>query len=322
MPVDDSKESLENKLSQVHIPEPEEFVRRAAGISQVYGVLFADDIAIYYAPLNNEKEVESFYKVKEIKEGFQKVNLLALLVAKGDVFYQNAKYEVCSLFGNFKSKKRYCNAQSIIDFGGRILDAGVDGLFETLTDKALITKDELSENNYESISSICSFQNRLYALVRTKKMHNHDVAELNENNGKYSIRDKIISYNTGHIFLCQALILPEIPSTISGKQHDFSIMSCTELHSLDLNGKKIEGIKEKAIHRFALLNSNSEKATVVYSSIPTSEGIKLGEIDLKTKTAETEMLFSTANIVLALEVVRDRQLHERLISVGKELKIS
>ena len=42
-PLKDLKESLEEKLGKINIPQPKEFIRRAAGISQVYGVLFAED---------------------------------------------------------------------------------------------------------------------------------------------------------------------------------------------------------------------------------------------------------------------------------------
>ena len=317
MPKNNSEDSLEEKLSQVHIPEPEEFIKKAAGISQVYGVLFAEDKVMKYAVLNDKNEAEKIYLIKDTDH-----ILLALLVAKGDVFYQNAKYEVCSLFGNFKSKKRYCNAQLIIDFGGKIMDAGVDGLFETLTDKALITKDELNKNNYKDINSICSFQNRLYALLLNNK-NERSFAELKKNllDGRYEIGNEIIHYDVNNFYTCQAAILPRHPSTIDGKEYDFSVLSCAYNDYLDLNGEKIEGTEEDYhyIFRLALLSSDSERAEVVYSG--DFKGINFAEIDLNKKSAKTRKLITNSRgFVSGLDVVRNKELHNKLINFGKELK--
>ncbi|PIN72069.1 hypothetical protein COV21_03360 [Candidatus Woesearchaeota archaeon CG10_big_fil_rev_8_21_14_0_10_45_5] len=317
------KKSLEGKLKALEKREN-------------YGILFADNNVIKYATLDSRKEVEKIYKIKEETYGY----LQALLAAQDDIYFQNEKLEICSLFGSFQSIEREFITQSIIDFGGRILDAGCYrpyGLFETLTNKALITQDELDKRNYTGIASLCSFQNKLYALLPNNK-NEHSFAELKENNGRYKIGDEIIHYNDiPNPHICQATILPELPSIIKGKKYDFSVLSCASSCYLDLNGKKIEGTEENFfyrlitedkfidmfatednfIYRFAILSSNSDRAEVIYAK---NCEIKFADIDLNKKTAKTRKLIPTSKFDGGLDVVRNKELHNKLIRAGEELK--
>jgi len=312
-PLEDLKESLENKLSQVHIPEPEEFIKKAAGISQVYGLLFGETCVLKYAVLNDEREIEKMYLIKDTNS-----SLRGLLAAEDDVYFQNDNYKICSLFGNFKSRARWNITESIVEHQGKIFDAGIYQLYETLTDKLLMTKKELSIKKIDYIASISAFQDKLYALCYKPK---YAFTALEENNGKYKIGGTIIEYEKYLTFeFCQALILPGISSNINGKEYGFSVLSCVYLNYLDLNNQMIIGTDGLSlIHRCALLSSDSERAEVVYSG--DFEGINFAEIDLNKKTAKTRKLITNSRaLVSSLDVVRNKELHNKLINFGKELK--
>jgi len=58
---------------------------------------------------------------------------------------------------------------------------------------------------------------------------------------------------------------------------------------------------------------------VVYSG--DFEGINFAEIDLNKKTAKTRKLITNSRaLVSSLDVVRNKELHNKLINFGKELK--
>ena len=318
-----STDSLEERLERVHIPTPKELIDSFLNRKKNYGLLFADGNVIKYAPFVSGKNREGNFEIEEplkIKKADDSVG--ALLSTQKDIYY-NEYSIVCSLFGNFKSKKRYCsyfafNTQSIIDFGGKIMDAGVYGLFETLTDKALITKDELNKM-CECINSLISYKKQLYALVLYNN-HQHAIVQLKEKDGNIlAEQNRILHYYKQQGDLCQAVFLPELPSTIDGNNYDFSIISCTNLFYLDLNGTMIRGTKEQThLHRLSLLSANTETAEVIYSG--NLNQIILAKINLKDNTAVKKTLVpDLQDTVLALEVVKDRQIHEKLIQLGEKL---
>ena len=305
------EESLEKKLEKINIPTREELISRALESRESYGILFADNSAIKYATLDSRKEVEKIYKIKEIF-----LKLRALLCTQKDIYIANETRNIYSLFGTFTSATRWNTVESLVEHRGKILDTDGSWLFETLTNTALIAPRDLADMNVQYINSLSSFQNKLYALVRDKKF-GYTFMELNEDNGKYSIGDKIIRYGEDHNLPCQAIILPRYPSVIyNDKKYDFSVLSCAHLTYLDLNGKMIEGTEEEhgstfSIHRLALWNLNNEKAEVIYAG--DLYKIKFAEINLKNRTAKTKTLIpSLFDVIHALDVVRNKELDEKL----------
>ena len=318
MPKNNSEESLEEKLSKVHIPEPEEFVRRAAGIQDFYGLLFADDQLIKYAVLNNNRQIKNIYLIKETNS-----DMLALLAVKDDIYFEHKDSKIHSLFGKFRGKEGGDPVESLVEHDGKIVDAGDYGIYETIPNKHLMEMDDFTDLKVNTVRSLSSFKNKLYALVAYNTYNNTKsyFVELAENNGKYHMNNIIIDYDDGGGEICQAVILPDVLSKIKGKQYDFSVLSCAYNDYLDLNGEKIEGTEEDYdyIFRLALLSSDSERAEVAYSG--DLREIKLAKINLKHQRAKTEMLIpDLSDTISALEVVRNAGLHKHLISIGNKIR--
>ena len=319
-----SKDSLEGRLSEIPIPEPEAFIKKAAGIPDFYGILFAADKMIRYASFNNKKELERIYNIKNVGESI----IFAIFSTPEQIYFGGKDAKISSLFGHNPQRNRDGSVCSIIEKDGKVFDAGTYGICETLTDKYLINRIELQKNltlkaqvkksGIRRLVSLTSHENKLYALVYYYRF-DAAVRGINEIDGKYDLGKEILCYPKRFSYVRQATFLPKSLSMIGGKEYGFSVLSCVQMYHLDLNGEKIKGTEGNYIYRFAILSSNSERAEVVYSG--ELHGIKFAEIDLNKKSAKTRKLIPGLDArVTALEVVKDWQMHEKLINFGKVLK--
>ncbi len=292
---------------KIEIPPLEEFIV----YEKFYGVLFRDkNILKYYSREDN--------KVYELETTNEDGTLCILAdVEKGEVYFGGGLGTICSLFSEFKSTREY-SARSVIKHKGEILDGGWYGLMKTLTDETLISEEDMKENCIELIESLFvdEYQN-LYALVRNKD-DTHSIITLPENSGKYSIGEEILHYNVKNIYISQAIAIPGKLEGINGKTYPFSILSCVNSKYLDINDKKIEGSEvegEEKIGRIALLLSSTNKIELIYSGYDINEIVKVEIKDGKVKKKKT-LVYGLSDLVLALEPVFDKDLHEKLIAKG------
>jgi len=308
------KDSLDERLRKVHIPTLEELLNYGADMP--YGLLFACSNEIMYASFacgSAAGNFENSYKIEKpaMKIAEVKDIVWALLSGNNEIYYGNWNCFVCSLSGK-KSSKRECVIESLVFFGGRVLDAGDYGIYDSLNNKRLLTKKQMRDKNIMNIDSLFVFDEKLHAHV--KYYHRkHGVVEVLEENGSFDFGRKIKHYNVYNLNLgfSQGFFLP-----------DKRFISCANGNFLDLEGRKIEGTKVddvENIWRVVLLHSDDGFADVTYSGA--FNWIRLARIDLKSLKAETKTLIPRlSNSVSALEVIRSKEMHEKLMSIGKELK--
>jgi len=304
------KDSLDERLRKVHIPTPKELIDSFLNRKKNYGLLFADGNVIMYAPFVNGKsgngifEVEGPLKIKDTDD-----TAWALLSTQKDIYSGDVKGKVCSLFGKKSSSEREYVVNTLTFFGGRVLDAGNYGLYDSLTNKCLITEQQMENKEIDCINSLCVFDEKLHALVHYDNAEHGVVEVVKKDDGSFDFGKETKHYDVRHFTICQSFFLS-----------DGKFLSCLNLNFLDLDNKKIKGIEHtNKIYNVVLLSYQKDYANVAYSG--TLNSVEFARIDLKNCKAKTKTLIPRlSDSVYALEVIRSKEMHEKLMSIGKELK--
>lgn len=162
----------------------------------------------------------------------------------------------------------------------------------------------------------------LFGLVEYKDF-SHGLIEINNDKENYSLDEKILSYGKGQS-ICQAIIIPF--GSFKGEnntKYNFSVVSCTNLKYLDLNGEKIKGTEveeDQSINRVESLELKGKKLEVIYSGYRLKQIIK-AKIDLEKRKAKSKVLIrNLSNYVWALEPIKDDLQHQIFVVWGKSSK--
>ncbi|MBU1849374.1 MAG: hypothetical protein KKH40_01470, partial [Nanoarchaeota archaeon] len=164
--------------------------------------------------------------------------------------------------------------------------------------------------------------NSLYALVQ-KTDDSNSVVEINTSNlNSFFIGETIKNYDVSHGSICDFAIVPQGNMRVdNGKDYPFSIITCTNLEYLDLNGEKIAGTEVKnssdqSINRLKLIKSTNTTAEIIYSGNRLNAVYK-ANINLTNKTATTKAIVENlSDLVLALHPIFNHDSHKHLSSIG------
>ncbi len=251
---------------------------------------------------------QKIYRIKEIdKEDF----LCSILVSKGEVYSGTLDGDIYTLEDDLVAT-RVEGVKTLMEHNGDVFDAGFYGLYNTSTNTELISQEEKRRSGIETFNSLIK-DNNLYALVRFSDK-THGIISLPERKGKLSIGETILNYDNKPIPSTQAVLLPgRIRS--NSREYPFSVLSCVYKNYLDLNGEKIKGteVMDGIINRISVLSSTSDFADVVYSGFDLHAVYRAG-IDLRKRRADVSILIDgLSDIILALFLVYDKNLHQELI---------
>jgi len=328
------KESLEAKLDEVNIPKPEELVRKATGMSQAYGLLFAEFNRIMYAPFKKKKNPNETLEIKKkllIQETSSDFFIEALLSTQKEVYYNtdqaitihndeiwidedgyaeemgdSTNARVDSLFED-KSYIGMFYGRALTFFDNVVIQSGQDGIEDILNEKFEDNKgyyihlSNMKNTTIRKINSLCVYDGKLYTLVNYYNKE-HGVVELVKKDYGLGLGKEVRHYDVKHNNSWQGFFLP-----------DGKFLSSVHLDFLDLDDEKIKGTDKHAgiIHKVVLLDYKKDYADVAYSG--DFKEIEFARIDLKNCKAETKILISGPNNNYApLDVVRSRKMDDAL----------
>ncbi|MBU0666760.1 MAG: hypothetical protein ABIC91_01155 [Nanoarchaeota archaeon] len=201
-----------------------------------------------------------------------------------------------------------------------VLDAGWYGLMETETSKVLISETDMNKKDINCFKSLRSYRDQLYALMT--KEEDHLVVKINiDEKNNYSIGETIHEYKNTLISSCDFEIIPYGHITDEkGKINDFSIVSCLNSDTLDLNGEIISGSELTGGHidEVHLIDSKSTTADVIYA-ISKGGMIKSATIDLEQKTATTNTIMADKDCmhIFALEPIFNKNSHKMILEMNQ-----
>jgi hypothetical protein len=319
------------ELKELKIPASDKPAREPA-IPPTYGILFIDCRNLKYFDLGTRKT----HELAETETGIE-----AALAKGEDVYYSWVKHDLslfyrsssekrkkesltAALFGSFKSEKRNGEVETLQGYKDAILDAGSYGLVDTLKNRVLISEEEMKKKGIYRIDSLqVGNEGNLFGLVWNHNI-THGLIEILENSGKYFFGKELLNYGLKHDHGCQFIIVPQGRLQGTNKEYDSSVVSCVNLHYLDLNGEPIKGTEVEQtqyIHVLEPLISDGRSLEVIYSGYNIKQVIK-AKIDLENKKlAKKEVLMdSFPGWADYFKPIQTKSLHEKLISASKKIE--
>jgi len=300
-----------------------------------YGILFNDCRTLKYLDLGERithelTETETGIRAvlparNNVYYGWLEHNIF-LLFAYSDPEKRKRKSFAEALFGGFKSEKREGEIETFQEYKNTVLDAGSYGLADTLTNKVLISEKQLKRKNICRIDSLqVGGDGTLFGLVWNCDL-THSLAEIIEKSGKYSFGKELLNYGLKHDHHCQVIIASDRRLQKRAEKYNLSVVSCVNLHYLDINGKPVKGTEvEETQYMWAveplLLDGNCLE--VIYSGFNFKQVLK-AKIDLKNrKLIKKEVLVdSFPKSFDTFKLVQTKHLHEKLIGASKKIEIS
>jgi hypothetical protein len=300
-------------MKNIHIPTIDELMSP----DTPYGILFgSNNGGLHYYDLANKKEYLLCRHSNEY--------LISILATSDEVYYGGIDEKVRSLFGNIVLVRTE-HIMSIKENKGTVLDGGLYGVWDTLKDKILISDSQLeSKGNAHILSLMTDPQDNLYAFVSAENNSgNHNVIKINESQGTYKLGETIL-FNGTSGFVCQAVIIPHGSfKGVDGLEYPFSVISCANLHYLDINGVEINGTRTnnsaglpENIHCVEILEQNGGFAEIIHNRESLKYCIKI-KVDLDQKTVLKEEQFLNQKPT-ALHAVKNFSLHQKLIQGGRQ----
>ncbi len=286
----------------IHIPTVEEIASNDS-----YGILFSEDSRLRYFDLCSKKayKYQTKYLVKCISATHDDVYILGEMIDG---------WRIASLFSEIEHR-RGLNVYTVSSYEGRIVEVGRKGLLDTLEEKVILPPSEIISK--EAYSLTTDDRDRLYMLSSRKGRI--CLLPIRKN----SVGRPILNYGLSHSHSCNAEIFNW--GSLDGKdgrKYNFSVLSCCNLFHLDINGDEIAATEEEGptIRAVKCLRILDDQMDVIYSGYELQRIMRI-RIDLhKRRVTEREILLDgLSNYVFNLEVVKNYNLHRRLIEKGNEL---
>ncbi len=289
--------------SDIYIPTPEEIAR-----VEPYGVLYGDFGELKYVDLD-KGEIHTLES--------EMVGVVHSITAtKTDVYYTDTMNQIISLFSNL-NVMRDSFVNEVLEHKNNLLDCGSYGLYSR--ERELISKEEMSERRIQNFNSLTTDRDQnLYALVSFRG-NAHGLIALEENGDHYELGRELLYYTNNHKDKCHAEIIPYDSTVMAdGRKYDFTVLGCTYQEFLDLNGKRIGGIKmgrHQTLTRIRPIHRFESKIEVLYCGL-NMETIKKATIDLQEMKATSDEVLhpEISSLYLGdIEVVHSVCLHKRLL---------
>ncbi len=297
----------DTQTSDIHIPTVEEI----AGVNQAYGLLYSDRKLLEYYDLGSG---ETYI----VLAGSPLVN--AVFAAKDAVYY-NINCRTKAIFDNLASDERKGRIKTIVGYHNRIIDSGSGGTFDSLENRMLFSEEEMKEKDVEEfISFAVSPDGKLYGLGNYFDKY-FPLIEINTQ-GQPSLGETIFSWYSAGDEYSDFLLLPW--GSFEGddrKKYDFSILSCVNMHCLDLNGRMIKGSRlslTQQILKIRQLNLWGNQVDLAISGKGLNQIVRM-KIDLARREVikKETLIDKMRHRITALDTVKSKTLHERLIERGK-----
>ncbi len=274
--------------NNIHIPTVEELAT-----SNPNGLLYADGHSLKYLDLVSARNKVLTSNVDDI---------WAILAHQGEVYYAGPREPLKTLFGKERlSRPDAWSINSIVCYKGRVLHAIQNKVVDTLSNKTLLSTED------SVISCLASDNRNLYGILHPP--FTSSLREIVQSDEGYQFGKTIFNHHGNFPLLASIKFFHW--------KDDIAFLHCEGAKVFYINDKTIDGVHVKGTQRIirtAILEQQQDELTVLYSGKKLNRIMK-AVINLKerTTTAKETMVSGCLDYVLALEVVRDKKLHDKLV---------